>query len=105
MANRTRPEGTPNRQRGPVQAGVGSADDQRLALAEAECRLARLKADLASTRERQAAAPPPAPRRNDRSLEIERELQTWQLRVAELRGAVPDPDLVVAADGSTPPQR
>lgn len=84
---------------------AAEADDARLALAEVNCRLAQLSSELSAMRDG-SAFPAMAPdRRTDRVRELDVELAPLQVRQAELVAAVPDPDAVVAADGSTPPQR
>lgn len=84
---------------------VGPTDLDRLALAEADCRLAHLQRDLAAMRDGTAFPAMPAQRRADKVQELEAELGGWQVRHRQLQRAVPDPDRVVAADGSTPPER
>ena len=84
---------------------AAEADDDRLALAEVNCRLAQLISELSAMRDG-SAFPAMAPdRRIDCVRELDVELARMQVRQAELVAAVPDPDAVVAADGSTPPQR
>jgi hypothetical protein len=80
-------------------------DQDRLALGEADCRLAHLDRELAELRDGTAFPAMAAQRRAEKVHELEAELEGWQVRHSELRRAVPDPDQVEAADGSTPPQR
>lgn len=80
-------------------------DPDRLALAEAKCRLAHLVPELAAMRDGSAFPAMQEQRRGEQVAELESELARWQIRHDELQRAVPDPDAVAAPDGSNPPQR
>lgn len=80
-------------------------DQNRLALAEAQCRLGHLRAGLAAMRDGTAFPALPAQRRAEQIAELAVDLEGWEARHSALRRAVPDPDAVTSGDGSTPPQR
>jgi len=84
----------PTQDRAPDQSpATGPPTDQdRLALAEAQCRLAHLQAELAAMRDGNAFPAMPAQRRAEQIAELTVEVEGWQVAVT-------------SGDGSTPPQR
>lgn len=88
-----------------LHTGAAETDDDRLALAEVNCRLGHVSGELSAMRDGSAFPGMASERRLDRVRELDVEMARLQVWQAELVAAVQDPDAVVAADGSTPPQR
>ena len=82
-----------------------AADEDRLALAEVECRLRYLDDALRLNASPDHAPSMPSDKRQAERSKLESERARCIERQAELEVAVPDPDAIVAADGSKPPER
>ena len=80
-------------------------DDQRLALAEVTCLIDHLERQSTGLRDGTTYAAMAPERRADELVMLDATLTRARQTLADLARAVPDPDSIVAPDGTTPPER